>query len=104
MIDLIYRATRPVLFRVDPEAAHDHVLRALALLSRSPTALRLLGSNHDAPDPRLAVEIDGLRLPGPLGIAAGLDKNGAAFPALGALGWDFVEIGTITPLPQPGNP
>jgi dihydroorotate dehydrogenase len=61
-----------------------------------------LGS--DSPDPRLAVEIGGLRLPGPVGVAAGLDKNGVAFPALLALGWDFVEIGTVTPQPQPGNP
>jgi dihydroorotate dehydrogenase len=104
VIDLAYRAAKPLLFRADPERVHDRVISALGLISRSPGALRVLDRIGDEADPRLAVEFAGMRLPGPVGIAAGLDKNGVAFPALHALGWDFVEIGTITPNPQPGNP
>jgi dihydroorotate dehydrogenase len=103
VIDLAYRAAKPLLFRADPERVHDRVISALGLISRSPRALRVLDRIGDEADPRLAVEFAGMRLPGPVGIAAGLDKNGVAFPALHALGWDFVEIGTITPKPQPGN-
>ena len=104
MIDRAYRAAKPLLFRADPERVHDRVISALGLISRSPGALRVLEWFGEENDPRLAVEIAGLRLPGPVGIAAGLDKNGVAFPALHALGWDYVEIGTITPRPQSGNP
>jgi len=104
VIDLAYRAAKPLLFRADPERVHDRVISALGLISRSPRALRVLDRFGDKADPRLAIEIAGMRLPGPLGIAAGLDKNGIAFPALHALDWDFVEIGTITPKSQPGNP
>ena len=104
MIDLAYRVAKPLLFRADPERVHDRVISALGLISRSPRALRVLDRFGDGHDSRLAVEFAGMRLPGPVGIAAGLDKNGVAFPALHALGWDFVEVGTITPNPQPGNP
>jgi dihydroorotate dehydrogenase len=103
VIDLAYRAAKPLLFRADPERVHDRVISALGLISRSPGALRVPDRIGRAEDPRLAVEIAGMRLPGPVGIAAGLDKNGVAFPALHRLGWDFVEIGTITPKPQVGN-
>jgi len=104
VIDLAYRVAKPLLFRADPERVHDRVISALSLISRSPGALRVLDRFGDGDDPRLMVEIAGMRLPGPVGIAAGLDKKGVAFPALHALGWDFVEVGTITPEPQPGNP
>jgi dihydroorotate dehydrogenase len=104
VIDLAYRAAKPLLFRADPERVHDRVIAALGLISRSPGALRVLEHFAEPDDPRLAVEVAGMRLPGPVGIAAGLDKNAVAYPALHALGWDFVEVGTITPRPQPGNP
>jgi len=104
VIDLAYRVAKPLLFRADPERVHDRVISVLGLISRSPRALRVLDRFGDGDDPRLMVEIAGLRLTGPVGIAAGLDKNGVAFPALHAIGWDFVEVGTITPKPQPGNP
>jgi dihydroorotate dehydrogenase len=104
VIDLAYRAAKPLLFRADPERVHDRVIAALGLISRSPGALRVLGRLGTPDDPRLAVEVAGMRLPGPVGIAAGLDKNGIAYPALHAFGWDYVEVGTITPKSQPGNP
>jgi dihydroorotate dehydrogenase len=103
VIDLLYRAAKPLLFRADPESVHDRVIGVLAILSRSSQARAALARSQPTPDPRLAVEIAGMALPGPVGIAAGLDKNGVAFPALHSLGWDFVEIGTITPKPQTGN-
>lgn len=104
MIDYLYRAAKPLLFRADPESVHDHVISTLGLLSKSSIARALLGRSEHAPDPRLTVKLAGMTLPGPVGVAAGLDKNGVAFPALHALGWDFVEVGTITPRAQPGNP
>jgi dihydroorotate dehydrogenase len=104
VIDLAYRLVQPVLFRRDPEAVHNRVISTLAAISKYPLATALLAARRPHTDPRLAVEIAGLALPGPVGIAAGLDKNGVAYPALHALGWDFVEVGTITPEPQPGNP
>ena len=104
MIDLAYKLVKPILFRGDPESVHDRVISTLGAVSRHPRATALLAAGRPDADARLAVEIAGLVLPGPVGIAAGLDKNGIAYPALHALGWDYVEVGTITPEPQPGNP
>ncbi len=104
MLDLLYRLAKPVLFRMDPESVHDHTMVRLSRISRSEQMLGLIGLTHSAPDPRLRVTLGDLTLPGPVGVAAGLDKNGVAFPALAALGWDFIEIGTVTLKPQPGNP
>ena len=86
---------RAALHRIDPERAHDLTIAALALLPlRSP-----------APDdPRLAVEAFGLRFSNPVGLAAGFDKNGVAAHKMGTFGFGFAEVGTLTPLPQPGNP
>jgi dihydroorotate dehydrogenase len=84
-----------LLFRLDPETAHGLAIKTLA---RLPLASR-------APDaPRLAVKAFGLDFPNPLGLAAGFDKNGEAVDAVLSLGFGFTEAGTITPLPQPGNP
>jgi dihydroorotate dehydrogenase len=104
MLDSLYRAIRPALFSLDAEDVHDRVVALLASLSTHPEALETLGRQLAPPNPRLAVEAFGLRFPSPLGIAAGLDKNAVAFPALLALGCGHVETGTVTPRPQPGNP
>lgn len=104
VIDTLYSAAKPLLFRRDPEAVHDRVIAALGRLSTSKRALGMLERSRPEDDPRLAVTIGGITLPGPVGIAAGLDKNGVAWPALHALGWDSVEVGTITLRPQTGNP
>ncbi len=95
----IYSLARTLLFSLDPEAAHDLSLRALRgahALGAAPLAQAPL-----ADDP---VEAMGLRFPNPVGLAAGVDKNGAFIEPLAALGFGFVEAGTVTPRAQPGNP
>ena len=104
MLELAYRLAKPLLFRLDAETVHDRVMAGLALASRSPRLLGLLSPPDDRPDPRLKVEVGGFQLRHPVGVAAGLDKNGVAIQALHALGFSHVEAGTITPLPQAGNP
>ena len=91
---------RPVLFRLDAERAHELTLSALS--HGAHRVLRLGGSVGT--DPRLATEAFGLRFANPLGLAAGLDKQGTAVSAWGTLGFGFAEVGTVTPRPQPGNP
>ncbi len=101
----LYGLARPALFRLDPERAHELTLRGLALASRSRAALRALGAlAPSARDPALRTRAFGLTFPNPVGLAAGLDKDGVAVPALAALGFGFLEVGTVTHLPQPGNP
>ncbi len=95
MVDL-YPLIRPLLFRLDPERAHRLTFTLLE-------AGRRLGLTRYRP-PAAPVEAMGLTFPTPLGLAAGLDKNGDHIDALAALGFGFIEIGTVTPRPQPGNP
>jgi dihydroorotate dehydrogenase len=107
---LYRRALRPLLFTAagrDPEAIHERVLAGLAMISRHPAltrALAIASSLGHADDARLAREVFGLRFPNPIGLAAGFDKNAVAVPALAALGFGFVEVGTVTFHAQPGNP
>lgn len=91
---MIYSLLRPALFLLDPERAHGLSLAALKLLP---------GGGGPATGP-LACEVAGLRFPNPLGMAAGYDKDGEVPDALLALGFGFAEVGSITPLPQAGNP
>lgn len=100
---MIWRAFfSAVLTRIDAERAHRLGNRVLALLAAAPPLLALV-RRLGRPDPRLRVSALGLELPSPLGIAAGLDKEATAFTGLGALGFGFVEIGTVTAEPQAGN-
>jgi dihydroorotate dehydrogenase len=92
---------KPILFSLDPELVHEMALATLARLSRIPWLLNVLSRSGDD---RLNREIFGLRFPNPIGLAAGFDKNGMALPAWEALGFGFVEIGTITAQGQVGNP
>lgn len=95
MIDL-YGLAKPFVLRLDPETAHGLTIRGLAAG---------LGPRCDVPDdPRLAVSAFGLDFANPIGMAAGFDKNGEVADALLRLGFGFVEVGTVTPRPQPGNP
>ncbi len=94
----------PVLRRVDAERAHDIVLRVLSQVERAPRLRTLLRKLLSVDDPRLHVTLAGLHFANPLGIAAGLDKNGLAVQTWGVLGFGHVEVGTVTPRPQPGNP
>ncbi len=94
-----YSLLRPLLFALDAETAHHLTLKALITMQR----IGLAG----APAPRPAAcprRVMGVDFPNPVGLAAGLDKNGAYIDALAALGFGFIEVGTVTPRPQPGNP
>jgi len=95
----MFQLFRPALFQLDPEAAHHLTLSSL----KTSHALGLSGfiAPHPSDNPRTVM---GLTFPNPVGLAAGLDKNGDCIDGLAALGFGFIEIGTITPLPQPGNP
>ena len=95
----MYPLVKPLLFSLDPETAHHLSLASLKLAASPP--LRWLFAGAGADDP---VELWGLRFAHRVGLAAGLDKNGDYIDALGTLGFAFIEVGTVTPLPQPGNP
>jgi len=96
----VYERLRPLLFSLEPEAAHGLTLYALGVAQRS-GLMRMAA--HPAPED-LPVRAFGIDFPNPVGLAAGLDKNGEHIDALGALGFGFIEVGTVTPKPQPGNP
>jgi dihydroorotate dehydrogenase len=95
------RFVRPLLFSLDPETAHHLAIGNLRTLSQWPFALRMLERFKPPPRPKT---LFGLTFSNPIGLAAGFDKNGVAIPALAALGFGFVEIGTVTAKAQPGNP
>ncbi len=93
---MLYDIARPLLFSLDAETAHEFSLAALNL------AGRMLPAGQ--PEPAEPVQAMGLTFPNRVGLAAGLDKNGEAIDGLARMGFGFIEIGTITPRPQPGNP
>lgn len=96
---------KPILFRMDPEEAHEHGVDALAWLGRAGPLCRMLEAlNRLDPAVHRPVKAFGLEFPNAVGLAAGFDKNARAWPAAAALGFGHVEIGTVTALPQPGNP
>jgi dihydroorotate dehydrogenase len=100
-----YRALFALVLRwVPAERAHHMALAALRLATRTPGCAALLRRLCAPRDPALRVHALGLTFPSPLGVAAGLDKDGEWFEALGALGFGFVEVGTVTARPQAGNP
>ncbi|HNC53789.1 MAG TPA: dihydroorotate dehydrogenase (quinone), partial [Accumulibacter sp.] len=92
-----YKLIRPLLFALDAEAAHNLTIRLLALAGAA-------GLGGSAPAAAGAIEVMGLHFPNRVGLAAGLDKNGTAVDGLSTLGFGFLEVGTVTPRPQPGNP
>ncbi len=94
-----YALTRPFLFGLDPEHAHELTLGSMARFQNTP--LQCLWAQRKVSDP---VQIAGLRFANRIGLAAGLDKNGCCIDGLGAMGFGFIEVGTVTPKPQPGNP
>lgn len=96
MYNLLYPLLRPLLFRLNPETAHSLTLNTLKWLS--------YGSQHHIHPPSAPQQIMGMTFPNPVGLAAGLDKDGAYIDALATLGFGFIEIGTVTPRPQAGNP
>ena len=97
---------RPALFRLsarDPENAHHWVMEQLAFASRHPVLLKMMEAASAYKTSGLEREVFGLHFPNPVGLAAGFDKNGLALPALAALGFGFIEAGTVTRHKQPGN-
>jgi dihydroorotate dehydrogenase len=95
------RFVRPLLFSLDAETAHRLAIAVLRAASKVDIALRALTVFQPAPKPK---KIFGLNFPNPIGLAAGLDKNGVALPAWASLGFGFVEVGTVTAKQQSGNP
>jgi len=95
----IYSLAKPLIFQFDAERAHDFTLKSLKYAEKS--GLLKLYPKAPACQPR---QVMGITFPSPIGLAAGLDKNGAVIDGMAALGFGFIEIGTVTPRPQPGNP
>src|SRR5437899_11364951 len=101
MKNLYERLVRPLLFLVEPEAAHHFTIASLRRAGHFDRALRALKKFAPPSKPKA---LFGLNFPNPVGLAAGLDKNGVALPVWAALGFGFIEIGTVTARAQPGNP
>ncbi|MEI7574878.1 MAG: quinone-dependent dihydroorotate dehydrogenase [Methylotenera sp.] len=95
----IYSLASPLLFQFDAESIHDFTLKSLNIAER-------LGALSLYPSPPVCQsrQVMGITFPNPVGLAAGLDKNAAVIDAMAALGFGFIEVGTVTPRPQPGNP
>jgi dihydroorotate dehydrogenase len=100
----VYRLVRALLFLLPAEAAHDLGIFALRILGAFGPLCRWLRRRAQPGGDRLSVQLGPLRFPNPIGLAAGLDKNAVAIRGLYALGFGAVEVGTLTPRPQPGNP
>lgn len=96
---LPYSLARPFLFGLDAETAHELTMASLARTQGTPLSLAYCGGRVDDP-----VELAGLKFPNRVGLAAGLDKNARCIDGLAAMGFGFIEVGTVTPLAQPGNP
>lgn len=96
---MLYDIARSMMFRMDPERSHDLALSSMNLVADL-GLLRLLGARHT----ELPLTVMGIRFPNPVGLAAGLDKNAAAIAGLSEMGFGFLEVGTVTPRPQLGNP
>ncbi|MBA4502068.1 quinone-dependent dihydroorotate dehydrogenase [Marinobacterium marinum] len=96
---MLYDLARTLMFRLDAETSHELALGSMNLAS-SLGLPKLMGAGAQS----LPTKVMGIRFPNPVGLAAGLDKNGTAVDGLAAMGFGFVEVGTVTPRPQPGNP
>ena len=100
----MYSLIKPILFKFDPEKVHYFVTRNLKRFNRFPGGTALSRAIWDLSDPRLEQEVFGLKFKNPVGLAAGFDKNAETISEMANLGFGFIEVGTVTPLPQPGNP
>ncbi|NOK64208.1 MAG: quinone-dependent dihydroorotate dehydrogenase [Chloroflexi bacterium AL-W] len=100
---MLYHAIKPLLFRLDAERAHDLITGLLRLVGDVPLARAVLQAWFAYEDPQLSVSCAGLHLSNPVGLAAGFDKQGTLIAPMAALGFGHVEVGTVTPRPQPGN-
>lgn len=100
----MYNSIRPLLFKLDPERAHNLTLRLIRWAGVFSPTYRWLRAMYEVNDPRLEVEAFGLQFKNPIGLAAGYDKNGVAVKGLSALGFSHIEVGTVTRHKQIGNP
>ena len=94
---------KPILFRFNPETAHNLLFSGLAFLRHVPFARSIIRGIYKKESPSLAREVFGINFPNPVGLAGGLDKNGEFYNDMANFGFGFVEIGSLTPLPQDGN-
>jgi dihydroorotate dehydrogenase len=99
----MYSLIRKLLFRIEAEAAHEWTTDQIIALQQIPIAMRAIAALCKPPA-SASRQLFGLTFPSPIGIAAGFDKNGVMMPMLAALGFGFIEVGTVTPKPQAGNP
>jgi dihydroorotate dehydrogenase len=97
-----YSLLKPILFKLDPEEAHHFTIYNLELAGKLPRLLKFMAGGA-VEHPKLHRQLFGLDFPNPVGLAAGLDKNGDVIDEMGLMGFGFVEVGTITPRAQPGN-
>jgi dihydroorotate dehydrogenase len=97
----MYKVLRPLLFSLSPERAHHLTFSMLDVAQHVPGTLAMVGGVLPPKD--AAVEVMGLRFPGPVGLAAGMDKDAKHVEAMGRIGFGFIEVGTVTPVAQPGN-
>ncbi|HEX9982562.1 MAG TPA: quinone-dependent dihydroorotate dehydrogenase [Thermoanaerobaculia bacterium] len=100
---MIYSLLRKLLFRLEAEAAHEFATEQIERLQEIPIVLRAIAAMHRLP-PSASKQFLGMTFRSPIGIAAGFDKNARMMPFLAAIGFGFVEVGTVTLKPQPGNP
>jgi dihydroorotate dehydrogenase len=98
------RIVQPLLFLFDPEKVHYFTFSMIKWLSYLPGIPSLIRALYRQNDPRFEREVFGLKFPNPVGLAAGFDKNAELFKELSNFGFGFIEIGTLTPKAQPGNP
>lgn len=95
---------KPILFRFNPETAHNMIMSSLTFLRHVPFAGSIMRSIYKKETPALQKEVFGITFPNPVGLAGGLDKNGEHYNDLANFGFGFIEIGSLTPKPQDGNP
>ena len=101
---MYHNLIRPLLFLTDPEKVHYRVFSWMKLMLSSSFVRSLVKRNHQVNSPILERNLFGLKFPNPIGLAAGFDKDAKLFNELACLGFGFIEVGTVTPKPQDGNP
>ena len=100
----MYQLIKPILFKFDPENVHHFVTANLKSFNKFPGGAAFSRTLWDYKNPKLEREVFGLHFKNPVGLAAGFDKNGEYISEMANLGFGFIEVGTVTPLPQDGNP
>lgn len=103
-MDMYRQLIKPILFKFSPETAHNLTFKGLRILRKIPFAGKVMKLIYGHKTPDLSRNVFGIDFPSPVGLAAGLDKNGEFYNELSWFGFSFIEIGSLTPEPQPGNP